>query len=264
MLKQENPVARLKSVLDMPSVQAQFKNAMGKNAGMFTASIIDVYATDKTLQKCEPNTVVMEALKAATLNLPINRNLGFAYIIPFKGKATMQIGYKGYIQLAMRTGQYRNINADAVLNGELKEYDKLTGEIDLSGSPESEEVIGYFAHIETVYGFRKTVYWTKEKVIAHAKRYSQSFGSDYSPWKTDFNEMAKKTVLKYLLSKYGVMSVDLVQALQKDSEFEAEWEEGQYANQGSVIDIDPSKELPEKPKEPQEQPEKETKFEPGF
>ena len=237
--RQETQVDKLKKVINMDSVNQQFKNALQDNAPLFIASLIDIYASDKTLQKCEPKTVVMEALKAATLRLPLNRNLGFAYIVPYKGKATMQIGYRGYLQLAQRTGQYRYINADAVLEGELVKADKLTGEIDLSGTATSDKIIGYFAHMETVTGFRKTIFWPAEKVEAHMKRYSQSYKSDYSPWKTNFESMALKTVLKALLSKYGIMSIDMISAVNEDQEYEdmAQQDIDENAN-GEVIDIE--------------------------
>ena len=136
----------IKDAMSAPSVQEQFKNALDKNAGPFTASLIDLYVGDNKLQACDPRAVIMEALKAAVLKLPINKALGFAYIIPFNISVknpdntytsvptpTFIVGYKGLIQLAMRTGQYKHINADVVYEGELGVKNKLTGEIDLSG-----------------------------------------------------------------------------------------------------------------------------------
>jgi recombination protein RecT len=211
------PVQRLKTVISAQSVQEQFKNALHEGAPLFIASLIDIYNNDKYLQKCSPQAVIMEALKAATLKLPINKNLGFAYIVPYGSDPQFQVGYKGYIQLAMRTGQYKFINADMVYEGELKKCDKITGEIDLSGEAKSDKVVGYFAYIETVNGFKKTLYWPTEKVIAHAKRYSKSFNSKSSAWSTNFDEMALKTMLRNLLSKYGVMSVEMMNAFTSDS-----------------------------------------------
>lgn len=209
----KRPIDRLTSMLSTESVERQFKNALQDSAPLFVASLIDLYGADVSLQKCEPKDVVMEALKAATLRLPINKALGFAYIVPFKNKQgkyipTFQIGYRGYIQLAMRTGQYRYINADVVYEGELKNSDKLTGHIDLSGEKASERIVGYFAHITTLNGFEKTVYLTRADAEKHAKRFSASYGSANSPWKTDFDAMATKTVLRKLLGKYGIMSVE--------------------------------------------------------
>jgi len=153
----------------------------------------------------------------------------------------MQIGYKGYVQLAQRTGQYRIINADAVYEGELRGHDKLTGEIDLTGTATSDTVIGYFAYIEAVHGFKKISYWTKSEIVQHAQKHSKSYNSQYSPWQTNFHAMAIKTVLKHLLSKYGVMSVELVNALEQESEDQVSQDEDENANQ-DVIDVPPTEE----------------------
>lgn len=249
------PIQRFKSVINAESVQEQFKNALQDGAPLFIASLIDIYSNDKSLQKCSPQAVIMEALKAATLRLPINKNLGFAYIVPYGSEPQMQIGYKGYIQLAQRTGQYKYINADVVYEGELKGHNKVTGELDLSGEPKSDKVVGYFAYIELVNGFKKSMYWTKEKVIAHAKRYSKSFNSKSSAWHTNFDEMALKTMLRNLLSKYGVMSVEMMNAFTSDTAdertFEAQVEDEIRENANSeVIDIQAT---PSEPKTEEEQ-----------
>lgn len=238
---QLTPVQRLKTALNAESVQEQFRNALQDSAPLFVASLIDIYASDKNLQECEPGAVIMEALKAATLRLPINKNLGFAYIVPYrnKGKAEpqMQIGYKGLIQLAMRTGEYRYLNADVVYEGELKSYDKLTGHLDLNGERKSDKVVGYFAYLQLLNGFSKAVYWTKDQVIEHAKRFSKSYSSQFSPWQTDFDAMALKTVLRNLITKWGIMSVEMVQAVDRDIEADAQREIAEYAN-SEVLDID--------------------------
>lgn len=240
----KRPTDRLKQVIQSPTVQEQFRNALGENSGMFVASLIDLYASDAYLQKCEPGKVVMEALKAATLKLPINKSLGFAYVIPYKNKSgqqepQFQMGYKGLIQLAMRTGQYRYINADKVLEGELKRHDKMTGEIEL-GEPTGSKVIGYFAMIETVNGFRKVIFWTRDQVEAHAKRFSKAYNSTHSPWKTDFDAMALKTLLKSLLGKYGIMSIEMANAFSKDADTDTDPQVEVDANANSeFIDVSP-------------------------
>lgn len=259
---QITPVQRLKNALNTESVQEQFRNALADSAPLFVASLIDIYGSDRNLQECEPGAVIMEALKAATLRLPINKNLGFAYIVPYKNKGKaepqMQIGYKGLIQLAMRTGEYRYLNADVVYEGELKSYDKLTGHMDLNGERKGDKVVGYFAYLELLNGFSKTVYWTKEQVIEHAKRFSKSYSSQYSPWQTDFDSMALKTVLRNLITKWGIMSIEMVQAVDRDIEADAQREIAEYAN-SEVLDIDdgivdaefeevPAKEQPKKTK----------------
>ncbi len=238
---QITPVQRLKNALNAQSVQEQFRNALADSAPLFVASLIDIYGSDEDLQKCEPGAVIMEALKAATLKLPVNKNLGFAHLIAFKikGKATPQmiIGYKGLIQLAMRTGEYRYLNADVVYEGELKSYDKLTGHMDLNGERKSDKVVGYFAYLELLNGFSKAVYWTKEQVIEHAKRFSKSYASQYSPWQTDFDSMALKTVLRNLITKWGIMSIEMVQAVDRDIEADAQRDVNEFAN-SEVMDID--------------------------
>ncbi|NTV02463.1 MAG: recombinase [Chlorobiaceae bacterium] len=240
---QMTPVQKFRSVLENSVVQEQFRNALAENAPLFTTSLIDVVSNDKVLAECHPTDLIREALKAATLKLPINKALGFAWLVPFRDKGVpkpqFQIGYKGYIQLAQRTAQYRYINADMVFEGELKRSNKLTGEIDLSGEATSDRVIGYFAHIETVNGFRKTIYMNKTQVEAHAKRYSKSYSQNFSPWKSNFDEMALKTVTTALLKRYGILSVDMLGAFQGDSdertaEAKADDEISAFANSSSI------------------------------
>jgi len=218
------PIDKLKHILAAQSVQEQFQSVLKENAGAFVASIIDLYNTDRTLQMCDPKNVVMEALKAASLKLPINKQLGFAWIVPYRdGRTgqyipTFQLGYKGYVQLCMRTGAYKYINADVVYEGELIKHDKLTGEIEIDPEKRiSDKKVGYFAFIETLNGFRKTLYMSVEEVTKHAQQYSKNYGSKNSVWATDFDAMALKTCLRLLLSKYGVMSVEMQRAYIEDS-----------------------------------------------
>lgn len=224
----------LKGMLNAPSVQEQFKNALKENSGAFVASVIDLYNSDPALQTCDPKQVVMEALKAAVLKLPINKALGFAYIVVYNNSVknaqtggwdkvptpTFIPGYKGYIQMAMRTAQYKTINADIVYEGEIGKVDKLTGAIQFDGEKKSDKVIGYFCHFELLNGFSKTLYMTVGEMAAYAKRYSKSVKRDTTAkhlealantpttagkvgWEGNFNDMAMKTVLRRLLSKYG-------------------------------------------------------------
>jgi recombination protein RecT len=254
--KQQSPIDRLKKALDADTVQQQFKNAMAENSGPFVASLIDLYGSDKNLQACQPARVIMEALKAATLKLPINRSLGFAWIIPYKNKGVatpqFQLGYKGYIQLAIRTGQYRTINADCIYEGERIEFDRLTGDASIYGEKESDKVIGYFAYIETINGFKKSIVWTKAQMTAHAKKYSKSFGKSASPWSTEFDKMALKTMIKTVLSRFGIMSTEMGMAFQSDSNdmtLASEKEADRNANT-EPIDIDPQDEPPPPDEDP--------------
>jgi recombination protein RecT len=225
----------LKKAFDADSVQEQFKNALQENSGIFIASVIDLYGGDSYLQKCSPNLVIMEALKAAILKLPINKQLGFAYIVPYKkGEEFLpqfQLGYKGMVQLALRTNQYRIINADVVYEGEYRSRNKLTGELDLSGEAKSETVIGYFAHFEMLNGFTKTLYMTKERVVRHAQKYSKSYKQPNGPWTTEFDAMAIKTVLRGLLGHWGMLSPELIKHMDDDVADRVEEEIKNKANQ---------------------------------
>jgi recombination protein RecT len=239
------PIDGLKKILSADTVKEQFKNALADSAPLFVASLIDIYGTDTYLQQCQPKSVVMEALKAATLRLPINKALGFAYLVPYKNKGEyqpqFQIGYKGLLQLAIRSGQFRYINADCVYEGETVHKDRLTGEIAITGEATGDKVVGYFAFFETLNGFRKATCWTKKEVDRHAKKFSKSYGSAGSAWTTNFDAMALKTVLRALIGKYAIMSIEMVQALSSDSE---DYEESvnreinENANQGPVVDVE--------------------------
>ncbi len=237
--KQATPAQILNGLLNNGAIQEQLKSTLKENSGAFVTSVMNVFREDKLLQTCEPKAVLAEALKAAALKLPIEKQLGFGYIIAFKDhgvpKPQFQLGYKGYIQLAERTGAYKYINAGAVYEGEFKSLDKLTGALDISGEKITDEIIGYFAYIETVSGFKKAFYWTKDEVKKHAARYSKSYQKGSMIWKNNFDEMAVKTVLRNLLSHYGVMSVEMANAFtsedapadeptQNDPEIEAEVE----------------------------------------
>lgn len=246
----KSPVNQLNEVLNNGAIKRQFENALQQNASTFMAAVLELFSTDGKLQQCDPTLVVKEALKAAVLRLPINKALGQAFIIAYNNTVTLpdgtkskryeptfQIGYKGLYQLAMRTGQYRIINADVVYEGELKKKSKLTGEIDLDGDRKSETVIGYFAYIELLNGYHKALYMSVEEIATHAKRYSKAIkgnrdvtvqslmelsklpvvaDSGSLGWLGNFHGMAIKTVLRNLLSKYGYLSVELQQAFDSD------------------------------------------------
>lgn len=234
----------LSSMLSAESVQAQFRNALGEHKDTFVASIIDLYNADKSLATCKTADIVKECLKAATLKLPLNKALGFSYVVVYNNSVrnddgswtkvptpTFILGYKGYIQMAMRTGQYRTINADVVYEGELQKGNKLTGEINLNGEKVSDKVVGYFCHFELLNGFSKTLYVPVEDMAAYAKKFSPSVGRNTTVqqliekanapmsdkkqvgWEGNFNDMAIKTVVRRLLSKYGYLSVEMQNAM---------------------------------------------------
>ena len=214
-------IDKLKVAMNEDFVQSQLRSALQENSGAFAASIIDLYTGDTFLQECDPKLVIMQAMKAAVLKLPINKSLGQAWIVAYKGQPQFQIGYKGLVQLAMRTGQYKYLNTDVVYQGELKTKNKITGEFDLSGTAVNDTVIGYFAHFELLNGFSKTLYMTVEQVKAHGAKYSKSYNYANSPWKTEFDKMAKKTVLSNLLSHWGYLSVEMANAMDNDTNEDA-------------------------------------------
>lgn len=228
-------IRQMKGLIASDSMKNRMNNVLGKEAGTFLASALDLYTSDTNLVECDPNLVMAECMKAASLHLPISKSLGFCYVIPYKNRGVpvpqFQLGYKGIIQLAQRTGQYKYINADAVYEGEEVTYDRITGMLKISGEPKSDKAIGYFAYFQLVNGFEKSIYWTKERVTAHAKRYSKAFDYRDAPWQTQFDEMAIKTVLKRILSKYGIMSVEFANAIATDYDDAVEQEVAQNANQ---------------------------------
>ena len=220
-------IATIKSLSSSPLIQGKFKDVLGDKAPAFIASVVGAVNSNYALQKSDPTSVFAAAMIAATLNLSVVPTLGQAAIVPYKDKGVMkaqfQIMVRGIVQLAQRTGQYKNINAGEVYEDEYKGYDLLTGDVNIvpmsNGQRDHGErckIVGYFAYIETVTGFKKVEYWSKAQVEAHAMRYSKSYQN--GPWRDNFDAMAKKTVLKSLINHYGPMSVDtdLAQALQKD------------------------------------------------
>lgn len=193
----------------------------------FVANLLAMTDSDSKLAECSPDSLMKCAMNATALDLPLNKNLGYAYIIPYKGIPSFQIGYKGFIQLAIRSGQYETINSTPVREGEIK-FDKFTGKYELLGDFPENDIVGYLAHIELRSGFSKSLYMTEAQIESHARRYSQVYKSDLkyknkaSKWSDpeDRPKMAEKTVLKALLSKYGVLSIELQKALSNDNDSE--------------------------------------------
>ena len=201
----------LKSMLGSENVKARFKEILGVKAPGFISSILSVANSNSLLKRAEPQSIMNSAVIAATLDLPINPNLGFAYIVPYGNQAQFQMGYKGIIQLAMRSGQYKTINVVEVYEGEIKNVNRFTGEYEF-GDRASDKVVGYMAFFKLTNGFEKFMYMTKEECEKHGKRYSQTFKSNKGLWVTDFDSMSKKTVLKLLLSKFGILSIEMQRA----------------------------------------------------
>lgn len=218
-LKKNNIVAQkeaktLKGMLEMPAYKNKFNEMLGKKAAGFMSSIIAVANNNKLLAKAEPATVIGAAAQAAMLDLPINQSLGFAYIVPYKGAAQFQLGYKGYIQLAQRSGQYVDIGAKTVFEGELEYENRLLDKFKF-GERTGDKVIGYLAYFRLTNGFEKMLFMELGEMIAHAKKYSKSYSGGTEKWGlAEFDVMAEKTVLKRLLSKYGPLSIESIQMSQ--------------------------------------------------
>lgn len=201
-------VATIENWVENENIKKKFQEVLDKGAGAFVTSLLSLVKSSPQLTAADPKTVIGAAMTAATLKLPINPNLGFAYIIPYGKEAQFQMGWKGYVQLAMRTGQYKTINAAVVYEGQIKDIDFITGEI-IRGKKKSDKVVGYVAYFELINGFSKTVYMSSEDMLRHAQTFSKSFSRSSSVWKTNFDAMGLKTVIKQLISKYGIMSIDL-------------------------------------------------------
>lgn len=207
----------IKSILDREDVRDKFNKLLGKKSQGFIASVLQIVASNNLLAKADPLSVYAGAVMAATLDLPLNNNLGFAYLIPFNTKqpdgstkviATFIIGAKGYTQLGMRSGQFKNISSTPIYEGQLLEQNPLTG-FKFDFTKKSDKVVGFAAYFELLNGFSKTLYWTKEEVTAHARRHSKTYGKKGSAWDTDENSMSCKTVLKALISKYAPLSIEV-------------------------------------------------------
>jgi recombination protein RecT len=215
----------IKSLVESPEIQAKFKTVLKERSGAYLASVVQIAMSSEQLRKADPVTIINAAMTAATLNLPINNSLGFAYILPYQAKqqdgsyktvAQFQLGYKAFIQLAQRSGQFKTISAAAVYEGQIKSENPLEGfEFDWSNKL-SDNVVGYAAYFKLINGFEKTLYMTVEQLKAHGLKYSKTASKNYGLWTTDFDAMAQKTVIKLLLSKYAPLSVDMQTAAISD------------------------------------------------
>lgn len=257
----------VKSLLSKEKVKNRFEDVLGKKAPQFMASIVNTMSASPQLMACNGTSVVSAAFVAASLDLPIDNNLGFAAIVPYDKKfkdesgnwtkvkmAQFQMMYKGFVQLAIRTGEYEKMNCSEVYQDELVSYNPITGECEFVAdfsqtsqreNGESDKVVGYYAWFRLKAGFTKELYMSKAEVMNHAKKYSQAFRYDLnnnkssSRWSTDFGSMAKKTVIKLLLSKWGVLSVQMQQAITEDQKvFDENGTDAYEDNQPDVIEAE--------------------------
>lgn len=230
-------LGQVKGYLSQDNVKKRFQEVLGKKAPQFMTSITNAIGSNSSLQRCDANSILSSALVAATYDLPIDSNLGFSALVPYWDKnsktfrAQFQMMYKGFVQLAIRSGAYEDMNVSEVYEDELKSYNPITGEVELvtdfssctqRKEGKTDKIVGYYAWFKLLTGFRKGLYMTVEECKNHAIQYSASYKKDLekgwsaSKWSTDFDAMAKKTVLKLLLSRWGVLSVDMQRAIQDD------------------------------------------------
>lgn len=215
----DNAIKTVAQYLNSENTKKYLEGVLKDRAGQFITSLVSLSHLTPGLTKCEPKTLMYCGLKAASLNLPLDNNLGFAYAIPYGNSAQFQMGYKGYIQLAQRTGQYKRLNVIEVRAGELKKWDLFTEELEIIPLEDVEQrdktaVVGYAGMFELQNGYRKFSYWTRERVEKHARRFSKTFNN--GPWKSDFDAMARKTVIKDLLSRWGPLSTEIMEAIKFD------------------------------------------------
>ena len=240
-------VKNFQAVMNNSYYQSLLQNTLKDNKGAFTTSLMELFTSDPQLMQCNPNALMGEAVKAAGLRLPINKQLGQAYIVVFKNKdkatgqlvptPTLIIGTKGYINLALRTNKYININKGTVYEGEFQGFDKVTGSLDISGEKISDVPVGYFAYFKQKSGFEKIMYMTIDEVCKFAKTYAPTVKFSKITWQelkelaikqsvegeggglgwfAGFQDMAEKTVLRQLLSSWGELSVDAAQVINAD------------------------------------------------
>lgn len=235
------------------NTQSYLSDVLGESKNEFVSNLTALVSNDKNLQQCAPTTLMFAALTATALKLPLDKNLGFAYVIPFNNKragtceATFMCGYRGYIQLAIRSGQFKVLNTTDVREGEMIDRNFLTGEIKFQwdNTPEriNKKVVGYVAFFELTNGFKQTLFMTIEELKAHATKYSQTYSSkneyvrNSSKWTTDFDSMCRKTVIKLLLSRYAPLSVDMQTAIKADQSVQRNAGEYTYSdNPGNAKD----------------------------
>lgn len=245
--------------LTQDAVKNQINSVVGsKDGAKFVTSIVSAVNTNPTLAECTNQSILSGALLGHSLNLSPSPQLGHYYLVPFNNtkagtkEAQFQMGYKGYIQLAIRSGQYKKLNVMAIKKGELEYFDPLNEDIQINlmvdswDEREAAETIGYYAFFELVNGFRKAIYWSKKQMEAHALKYSKGYQAKkgYTFWEKDFDSMAYKTMLRQLISKWGIMSIDMVNAFDADMAVIHEDGTKDYVDTEDIVDVPQPQEEP--------------------
>lgn len=251
-IQNTNTHPSLKDFFSRDIVKQKFEQILGKNASGFIASILQIAMSNDMLKNADPASIFQSAAVAATLSLPLNNSLGFAYIVPFNSKqkdgsykilAQFQIGAKGFKQLALRTGQFVRINDTDVREGEIKSQDRLSGDIQFEWINDEKErmskpIVGYASYFKLNNGFEKSYYMTVEELQQHGKKFSQTFKKGFGLWKDEFDSMARKTVTKLNLSKNAPLSIELQTAITTDQSIvkDAETNQVEYPDNENIIE----------------------------
>ena len=256
--KPQTGLQKFNAMLENTRTQEYLTNVLGEKKQTFVSNMVALVSSNKALSECDPSTIMFSCLKATALSLPLDPSLGLAWVLPYKDNknnttvATFQLGAKAYIQLALRTAQYRKINVRDVREGEIVGEDFVSGEMQfkkLEKDRSNAPIIGYVAMFELINGFSKQLYMSVEELDAHAKRFSQTYRKGYGLWsdKEMRPAMMEKTILKRLLSKYGVLSVEMEQAIKSDSAVLGENDAVRYIdNEENSIDLNKAQAVAEK------------------
>lgn len=246
-----------KALMNTPTMKQKFNEILNEKTNSFMGALMTLVGGDDYLSQAEPMTIIASALKAATMDLPIDKNLGYAYIVPFNrsekvgnkwikhNEAQFIIGYKGYIQLAQRSGQYKALNVIEVYEGELKNWNRLTEEFEFDNTGKvSDEVIGYVGYFELLNGFKKTVYWTKQEIEKHRISNAKGFEKEKlsGAWVDNYDAMACKTVLRNMLSKWGILSVDMQSAVTSDEKVFRMGDNNDLIEETTISEMEPIEE----------------------
>ena len=243
-----------KALMNTPAMKKKFTDILHEKSDSFMGSLMTLVGGDNYLSQAEPMTIIASALKAATMDLPIDKNLGYAYVVPFNrsekvgnkwvkhNEAQFILGYKGYIQLAQRSGQYKALNALAIYDGQLIDWNPLTEDFTFDYKAKvSDEVIGYVGFFELLNGFKKTVYWTKQEIESHRIKNSKAYDKEKlsGAWVDNYDSMAIKTVLRNMLSKWGLLSVEMQSAITSDEKVFRVDENNDLIEETDLSDMEP-------------------------
>jgi len=221
----KNPI---KDFMNSPKVLEKFNELLGQNSTNYITSVMQVVSSNPMLVNAEPSSVFQAAAMAAVLNLPINNNIGHAWIVPYnqstnvngqwvkKTVAQFQVSAKGLIQLAIRSGEYTTIGESPIYNGQLVSNNPLTGYVFDFDKPSNGEIVGFAAYFKLKNGFEKTIFMSTDELKVHGKKFSKTFDNANGTWQTNFNGMCSKTVIKRLISKYGPMSLEMQKSIEAD------------------------------------------------